>query len=52
VRSVDRIPVGSGSRGPITKAIQQRFFAITSGEVEDPYGWLDPVYEEGEWPLK
>ena len=52
IRSVDRIPIGSGSRGPVTKAIQERFFAITSGAVEDKYGWLDHVYEEGEWPLE
>ncbi len=51
IRSVDRLPVGSGSRGAITKAIQERFFAITSGEVEDTHGWLEPVYEAGEWPL-
>ncbi|MFZ2878534.1 MAG: branched-chain amino acid transaminase, partial [Phototrophicaceae bacterium] len=31
VRSIDRIPVGSGTRGPITKAVQDRFFGITSG---------------------
>lgn len=52
VRSVDRIPVGTGSRGPITEAIQKRFFAITSGEHEDEYGWLDHVYEDGEWPIE
>jgi branched-chain amino acid aminotransferase len=40
VRSVDRIKVGSGSRGPITKAVQDEFFAITSGEKEDRFGWL------------
>lgn len=40
VRSVDRIKVGSGSRGPITKAVQDEFFAITSGEKPDPYRWL------------
>ncbi|MCC6804792.1 MAG: branched-chain amino acid transaminase [Anaerolineae bacterium] len=40
VRSVDRIKVGSGSRGPITKAVQDEFFAITSGQKPDPYGWL------------
>lgn len=40
VRSVDRIKVGSGSRGPVTKAVQDEFFAITSGEKPDPYGWL------------
>ena len=40
VRSVDRIPVGMGRRGPITKAVQDEFFAITSGRKADPYGWL------------
>jgi branched-chain amino acid aminotransferase len=40
VRSVDRIKIGSGSRGPVTKAVQDEFFAITSGEKPDPYGWL------------
>jgi branched-chain amino acid aminotransferase len=43
VRSVDRIPVGNGSRGPITKAVQDEFFAITSGKKPDPYGWLTYV---------
>lgn len=42
VRSVDKLPVGKGSRGPITKAIQDEFFAITSG-AKDPYGWLTYV---------
>ena len=51
IRSVDRIQIGSGSRGPITKAIQEQFFGITSGELEDKYGWLDPVYEEAERPV-
>ncbi|MFH1941269.1 MAG: branched-chain amino acid transaminase [bacterium] len=41
IRSVDRIPVGDGSRGPITYAIQERFFGILSGVMEDQYGWLD-----------
>lgn len=43
VRSVDGIEIGSGSRGPITAAIQQDFFAIITGEVEDRFGWLTPV---------
>jgi branched-chain amino acid aminotransferase len=42
VRSVDRITVGQGSRGPITKAVQDEFFAITSGQ-KDPHGWLTYV---------
>lgn len=43
VRSVDRLQVGSGSRGPITKRIQDEFFAITSGRKPDTNGWLTPV---------
>lgn len=43
VRSVDRMPVGSGSRGPITKAIQDIFFGIVKGELADRWNWLTPV---------
>jgi branched-chain amino acid aminotransferase len=44
IRSVDRVKVGPGRRGPITAAIQQRFFQIVKGEAPDPYGWLQPVH--------
>lgn len=43
VRSVDGIEIGSGSRGPITEAIQQDFFAIITGEVTDRFDWLTTV---------
>jgi branched-chain amino acid aminotransferase len=43
IRSVDRITVGSGSRGPVTKAVQDEFFAITSGQKPDRHGWLTHV---------
>jgi branched-chain amino acid aminotransferase len=43
VRSVDRIPVGNGHRGPVTKRIQARFFEVVAGETEDEFGWLTPV---------
>ncbi len=43
IRSVDRIPVGEGKPGPVTKAVQKEFFAITSGQKPDPYGWLTLV---------
>jgi branched-chain amino acid aminotransferase len=42
IRSVDRIPVGDGDR-PITRKLQAEFFALTTGEKEDRYGWLTPV---------
>ncbi len=43
VKSVDRIAIGCGSRGPITEVVQRQFFAITSGEQPDKYGWLTHV---------
>jgi branched-chain amino acid aminotransferase len=43
VRSVDRQPVGSGRRGPITRRLQEQFFGITSGRLPDRHGWLTPV---------
>lgn len=39
VRSVDRIAVGRGTVGPVTKSIQKAF-ERTTVHGEDPYGWL------------
>lgn len=44
VRSIDKIQVGKGTRGPVTREIQDEFFAITSGEKPDRHRWLTPVY--------
>lgn len=43
VRSVDRMPVGNGSRGPVTERIQTQFFGIISGELTDKWNWLTTV---------
>ena len=43
IRTVDKVKVGRGRRGPVTEAIQQKFFQIVKGEAPDPYGWLQPV---------
>ena len=43
IRSVDRLQVGTGKPGPITKKVQEQFFGITSGELPDKYGWLTHV---------
>jgi branched-chain amino acid aminotransferase len=43
IKSVDRIPVGSGSRGPITEKIQRRYFDYVNGKCEDVYGWHDYI---------
>ncbi|HEX7343819.1 MAG TPA: branched-chain amino acid transaminase [bacterium] len=45
IRSIDRIPIGSGKRGPITEKLQRRFFDIIEGKADDPYGWLTFVYK-------
>mgnify|MGYP001174150281 CR=1 FL=1 len=45
VRSVDRLPVGNGQRGPVTQQIQDQFFGITSGHLPDRFHWLTPVRE-------
>jgi branched-chain amino acid aminotransferase len=44
IRSVDRLKVGRGRRGPITEAVQQRFFEIVRGDAPDVHGWLQPVH--------
>jgi branched-chain amino acid aminotransferase len=41
IRSVDRVTVGAGRRGPITGEVQSAFFAIVGGEREDAHGWLE-----------
>ena len=45
IRSVDRITVGSGRRGPVAERLQREFFAIVEGKSEDRFGWLTPVPE-------
>lgn len=43
IRSVDKIQVGKGVAGPITRRLQEEFFAITSGNKPDRHGWLTPI---------
>jgi branched-chain amino acid aminotransferase len=45
IRTVDKIQIGSGRRGPITEAIQQAFFDTINGRLEDKHGWLEYVYD-------
>ena len=44
IRSVDKITVGNGRRGPITEALQTAFFDVINGEAPDRHGWLTYVY--------
>jgi branched-chain amino acid aminotransferase len=43
IRSIDRLTIGAGRRGPITERLQVEFFGITEGEIPDRHGWLTPV---------
>jgi branched-chain amino acid aminotransferase len=51
IRSVDKINVGKGGIGPITKAIQKEFYAIVRGEKTDRHGWLTPVPVHSKQPV-
>jgi branched-chain amino acid aminotransferase len=43
IRSVDRITIGAGRRGPITERLQKAFFGLFDGTTADKWGWLDAV---------
>jgi branched-chain amino acid aminotransferase len=43
IRSVDRIPVGSGTAGEITLMLQDRLLGIARGKYSDPHEWRWPV---------
>ncbi len=43
IRSIDKIKIGGGKTGPITKSIQKEFMGVLTGVVPDRYGWLTPV---------
>jgi branched-chain amino acid aminotransferase len=43
IKSVDRLPVGDGKVGPVTRKLQKRFLDIVNGRVDDPFGWMTYV---------
>jgi len=44
IRSIDKIVVGKGRRGPITEQLQTEYFGVITGARPDRYGWLSPVH--------
>jgi branched-chain amino acid aminotransferase len=50
IRSVDRLQVGIGRRGPVTETLQKAFFGLFSGATADKWGWLD--YVDMQAPLR
>jgi branched-chain amino acid aminotransferase len=43
IRSIDKIAIGSGGRGPVTKKLQEAFFAYIRADREDTHGWMSYV---------
>ncbi len=43
IRSIDKIPIGDGKKGNITKKLQDELFAILNGKKKDKFGWLTYV---------
>ena len=44
IRSIDKITIGKGRRGPVAEALQKEFFGIINGTHPDEYGWLSHVH--------
>ena len=51
IRSVDKITVGDGKAGPVTKRLQKEFFAILQGTEPDRYHWFTPVPVQARQPV-
>jgi branched-chain amino acid aminotransferase len=51
IRSVDKITVGKGAIGPVTKAIRNEFFGIINGTEPDRYHWFTPVPVKEKQPV-
>jgi branched-chain amino acid aminotransferase len=47
IRSVDKITIGKGKRGPVTEALQKAFFDVLECRVPDEFSWLTFVREVG-----
>jgi len=44
IRSIDRITIGKGRRGPVAERLQKEFFGIVEGGAQDRHNWLTPVH--------
>ncbi len=43
IRSIDKITIGNGKRGPVTKILQDAFFSYVKGGKEDKFNWLTNI---------
>jgi branched-chain amino acid aminotransferase len=46
IRSIDKITIGQGRRGPVTEVLQRAFFDVVNGVTPDTHEWLTYVYPE------
>ncbi len=44
ILSLDRLPIGNGKPGPLTRRLQDRYFSIVRGQTNDHADWLTPVW--------
>src|SRR3569832_809716 len=51
IRSVDKISVGKGVTGPVTKAVRNEFYGILNGTEPDRYHWFTPVGVKEKQPV-
>jgi branched-chain amino acid aminotransferase len=51
IRSVDKLSVGKGATGPITRAIQKEFYGMIRGDKPDRHHWLTPVPVRSKQPV-
>ena len=50
VTEIDRVPVGDGRPGPVTKQLQDRYFRAITGRLPQYAEWLTPVYARAAAP--
>jgi branched-chain amino acid aminotransferase len=44
IRTIDRIKIGKGRRGPVAERLQKDFFGVINGANPDAHNWLTPVH--------
>ena len=50
VTEIDRVPIGDGRPGPVTKQLQERYFRAITGRLPQYDEWLTPVYSRAAAP--
>jgi len=48
IRSVDRVVIGAGAAGPLTRRLQERLLGIARGRLPDTHGWRALVHGQGQ----